>query len=143
MSTPPLQLSPAAERNQGPILAQLLALLPPTGTALEIASGTGQHAAHFAAALPVDADKASAEMGKARTAFLAAMDVLRNAPEATPKIKDELQLADGQWFFFDAALQRLQAANRSAKAGSDVFVTSENLLGVMDKVTGLYAAIKT
>ena len=52
MSTPPLQHSPAAERNQGPILAQLLALLPPTGTALEIASGTGQHAAHFAAALP-------------------------------------------------------------------------------------------
>lgn len=98
---------------------------------------------YFAAALPVDADKASAEIGKARTEFLAAMDVLRNAPEATPKIKDELQLADGQWFFFDAALQRLQAANRSAKAGSDVFVTSENLLGVMDKVTGLYAAIKT
>lgn len=47
-----LQHSPAAERNQGPILAQLRALLAPTGAALEIASGTGQHAAHFAAALP-------------------------------------------------------------------------------------------
>lgn len=44
--------SPAAERNRAPILAHLLALLPPTGRALEIASGTGQHAAHFAAALP-------------------------------------------------------------------------------------------
>lgn len=52
MSTPPIQHSPAAERNQGPILAQLLALLPPAGAALEIASGTGQHAAHFASALP-------------------------------------------------------------------------------------------
>ncbi len=52
MSTASLQHSPAAERNQGPILAHLLALLPPIGAALEIASGTGQHAAHFAAALP-------------------------------------------------------------------------------------------
>lgn len=51
MSTDLLQHSPAAERNQGPILAQLLALLAPVGAALEIASGTGQHAAHFAAAL--------------------------------------------------------------------------------------------
>ncbi|HSI59273.1 MAG TPA: DUF938 domain-containing protein [Ideonella sp.] len=44
--------SPAAERNRGPILAELQRLLPACGTAIEIASGTGQHAAHFAAALP-------------------------------------------------------------------------------------------
>ncbi|MFT3780136.1 MAG: DUF938 domain-containing protein [Ottowia sp.] len=44
--------SPAAERNRAPILARLHALLPPSGQALEIASGTGQHAAHFTAALP-------------------------------------------------------------------------------------------
>ncbi len=44
--------SPAAERNRGPILAELQRLLPPSGTMLEIAAGTGQHAAHFAAAMP-------------------------------------------------------------------------------------------
>lgn len=44
--------SPAAERNRGPILAELQRLLPQRGLLLEIAGGTGQHAAHCAAALP-------------------------------------------------------------------------------------------
>lgn len=44
--------SAAAERNASPILAELLRLLPPQGRALEIAAGSGQHAARFAAALP-------------------------------------------------------------------------------------------
>jgi hypothetical protein len=67
--------------------------------------------------------------------------VLRNAPEATARIREELQLADGQWIFFDTALKRMQSGT-SAKALSDVFVSSENLLSVMDRVTGLYSAIK-
>jgi hypothetical protein len=44
--------SAAAERNRGPILAELQRLLPAHGLALEIASGTGQHAAFFAQHLP-------------------------------------------------------------------------------------------
>lgn len=49
---PGLITSPAADRNKGPILAELLRLLPVRGHMLEVAAGTGQHAAHFAAALP-------------------------------------------------------------------------------------------
>jgi SAM-dependent methyltransferase len=48
----PEHFSPAAERNKQPILEVLGSLLAPTGLALEIASGTGQHVAWFAKALP-------------------------------------------------------------------------------------------
>ncbi|RYG29851.1 MAG: DUF938 domain-containing protein [Burkholderiales bacterium] len=44
--------APATERNREPILAILRELLPSSGTVLEVASGTGEHAIHFARALP-------------------------------------------------------------------------------------------
>jgi len=44
--------SPAAERNRAPILQTLLRHLPASGLVLEIASGSGQHIAYFAANLP-------------------------------------------------------------------------------------------
>jgi hypothetical protein len=44
--------SEASERNRGPILTVLKRIFAKTHTVLEIGSGTGQHAAYFAAALP-------------------------------------------------------------------------------------------
>jgi len=42
------QYAPATERNREPILEVLKRVLPPSGTVLEVASGTGEHAAFFA-----------------------------------------------------------------------------------------------
>ena len=97
---------------------------------------------YLAARLPIDSAAATAEIGKARQEFVSAMDVLRSAPQATSRIKDELQLADGQWVFFDHALQKSQNVQSSSQGLTEVFVTSENLLSVMDLVTGLYSAVK-
>lgn len=42
------QYAPATERNREAIFKVLLEVLPPTGTILEISSGTGEHAVFFA-----------------------------------------------------------------------------------------------
>jgi SAM-dependent methyltransferase len=71
---PDLAHSPAADRNKDPILDVLRIVLPARGLALEIASGTGQHVAWFAAALPdwtwqlTDADMSALASIEARTA---------------------------------------------------------------------------
>ncbi|MFE1598586.1 DUF938 domain-containing protein [Methylobacterium sp. ID0610] len=45
-------IAPAVARNKDAILAVLRRVLPASGCVLEIASGSGEHAVHFAAALP-------------------------------------------------------------------------------------------
>ncbi len=57
--------APSPQRNREPILEVLRRVLPPRGTVLEVASGTGQHVVHFARELPAlrwipsDPDEAS------------------------------------------------------------------------------------
>ena len=74
-----LLTSAAAERNKDPILTVLESVLPPTGSVLEIASGTGQHICFFAQSLPglhwqptePDAESREAIAARVRGAHLA------------------------------------------------------------------------
>ena len=52
MSDDPRREAPSVARNRAVILDALRPLLPPRGLLLEVASGTGEHCAYLAAALP-------------------------------------------------------------------------------------------
>lgn len=92
------RFAPATERNRGPIRDVLARVLPATGTVLEIASGSGEHAVAFAQAFPAltwqpsDQDPAAlasiaAWRAEAAVPNLAApieLDVMRPWPELAP-----------------------------------------------------------
>lgn len=72
----PRQHAPATQRNREPILAVLREVLPASGTVLEVASGTGEHAVHFARALPHLAWQPSDPAAEARASIAAWADEL-------------------------------------------------------------------
>ena len=98
-------------------------------------------ALHLGASWGVEAGFAQAEIAKARTEFAAAQAALEKAPEDTPQIREELQMADLQWGFFDAALRGLTPGAPDPVSMSNVFTTSERILEVMDGVTGRFAKL--
>jgi predicted O-methyltransferase YrrM len=105
---PNLPHSPAAERNKEPILAHLQSILGERGIALEIASGTGQHAIWFAAALPdwvwqpTDSDPAMLPVIAERIAESGVTNVL--PPQ-------RLDVAERQWPPFAGKFDTIFCAN--------------------------------
>jgi hypothetical protein len=81
------------------------------------------------------------ELNTARQEFASALEMLITAPQATLAIRQELELARQQWVFFDNALSRIGNGPGSVQHASEVFTSSENILQVMDKVTGMYSKL--
>ncbi|MFO1327313.1 MAG: type IV pili methyl-accepting chemotaxis transducer N-terminal domain-containing protein [Rubrivivax sp.] len=80
-------------------------------------------------------------LDEAHAEFVQAHRLLKAAPETTPAIRAELELAEQQFGFLDSALKSLRAGSADARAQADVFTTSERVLQVLDRATGLYAAL--
>lgn len=119
--------SRACERNRGPILAVLVDAFADRAQVLEVGSGTGQHAVHFAAAMPwltwQTSDRAEHLPGIGRWLHDAA---LPNTPAPV-----ELDVATGPW-------------PRPARAGGRFdAVFSANTLHIMGwaEVEALFAAL--
>ena len=96
---------------------------------------------YLSASWGVQAPVSATELAKAKDEFIKAHDLLKNAPESTPAIKTELQLAETQFTFFEQALRDLKPGAGDATAQTNVFTTSERILQVMDGVTGMYSKL--
>lgn len=73
---------------------------------------------------------------QARNEFKGALQELLAAPQNTPAIRKELELAKMQWVFFENALA--QDSTQDPSFAANVATSSERILEVMDRVTGMY-----
>jgi Type IV pili methyl-accepting chemotaxis transducer N-term len=81
------------------------------------------------------------ELTKARQEFASALTMLYDAKEATPVIRDTLELAQQQWVFFDNALSKGTQGGQVSLHAREVFAASENILEIMDRVTTQFARL--
>jgi hypothetical protein len=80
------QFAPATQRNRGPILEVLREVLPAQGLVLEVASGSGEHAIHFAAELPELEWQPSDPDADARTSITAWLSAAGNPTNIRPPL---------------------------------------------------------
>jgi hypothetical protein len=98
-------------------------------------------AMYLSASWGVQADASAKALTAARGEFVQAHATLKSAPETTPAIRAELDLAEQQYSFFDNALKLLKPGVVDPRQQADVFTTSERILQVMDGATGQYARL--
>ena len=91
---------------------------------------------YFLAAARLDSKLSQSQRVADANDFRQALQTLAAAPMSTATIRGELELGASQWLFFESALNR-----PADEAGlRTVATTSERLLEVMDRLTGLYEA---
>lgn len=78
------------------------------------------------------------QLDAARKEFIAGLVTLSAAPGNTAKTKEELAMAQQQWLFFDAAIKQTEDLKGRRISATNVATTSERLLEIMDKITGIY-----
>ena len=91
---PKTKHAPATERNRQPILTVLQQVLPDSGTVLEIASGTGEHAVFFAPRMPYLQWQPSEPQGIMRESIQAWREALP-APNLLPPLA--LDVSERPW----------------------------------------------
>lgn len=91
---------------------------------------------YFLSAAKAESKVVQAQLASDAADFRQALQTLTAAPVSTPAIRNEMELAASQWMFFESALRR----PADEQGLSAVATTSERLLAVMDKATGLYEA---
>lgn len=80
-------------------------------------------------------------LASARKEFEAALTLLKDAPQNTEKIKGRLLSAESQWAFLAHALDSYTPGAPNMTHLEYVAASSENVLEVMDDITGLYQAV--
>lgn len=148
------QYAPAAERNREPICSVLAKVLPATGTVLEIASGTGQHAAfcaprlaprHWLASDPNPEARASIQSWIANTALAMlhgplALDMTQ--PDWTQPIEDWRQTPAGSKAPPITAIANINMIHISPWAACEGLMTGAAKLLATGDVLYLYGPFK-
>ena len=89
----------------------------------------------------IRSDVIANDLKDADAAYRVAMARLAAAPQNTPEIRAELQLADNQYLFLGQAIARLNAGRNAAQELEFVAKTCDNILEVMERVARLYEAL--